>query len=73
MEERLQSHREAINGLYLKVGGYQEIMSMHYWEFCSIMQSMVQINKVASGKPIVKKGPISRSAKDMIARRKNQR
>ena len=58
-----------VNSLYLRVGGYQEIANMCYWEFVSILKTASDNNKRQSGKPVIKEG-LYKSQKDMIARTK---
>lgn len=62
-----------MNFLYLEVGGnYQDILSMNYWRFKSILKTLNKVNSIKSGKPYVEQG-IPQSSKDMIEKRKQQR
>jgi len=72
MEERYSVLRESINVLYLKVGGYNEIMSMSYWDFVSIMETLSDTTKRDSGQPVIKEG-LTSTQRQMIERRKAQR
>jgi len=58
--------------LYLEKGGLDEILSMNYWRFKSIIATLQKKRKIESGKPYIEKG-LPQSSKDMIERRKKQR
>jgi len=58
-----------MNSLYLRVGGYEEINRMCYWEFISVLQVAQEANKPRNGKLHVRQG-LYKSQKDMIARTK---
>jgi len=62
-----------IHGFYVKHGNLNEILSMGYWRFLSILKTAHKINQIESGHPYIEEGALPESTKDMIAKRKAQR
>lgn len=62
-----------MNFLYLETGGkFENVLSLNYWRFKSIVYTLNKRNTIKSGKPWIERG-IPQSSKDMIAKRKEQR
>jgi len=69
-DEELKKFQECVNTIYLQTGNIEDILSMNYWRFLGVIQTLNKIKTIESGGQIIET-KVPQSSKDMIQRLKD--